>query len=389
MSRSLVGDTTEGIEETNAFLTLINILKRFARFANIFAKISGYVCAVKCTRSLLTLHDIEREALQMLKSFGIPTLTSLTSNLSVVDENEIDIDDDGKSDDNRDPKDFLDFGVGPLSLHVDVRAFFPLPIVRKLSSEDVLNSLLEYKYHLNERSDESAIHIPDFILYICEIYNVNSLCQLGVIISGDLRAELLLVGHANSYHRDNLISLKRQLMTGRKVDSACVSCGQNGNSKCSESSISYRTESSLENCAGTSNQTETITKITFKDPVDVNLKEFLAAISRELDSPYSPSQAKLRSAIIKLQQNGDVPVSAKKDMGTGKRRKINDSEKLPTRTGSFTDWLLAAATEYECSVISFSPFASFFHYFAVPPPPPLAPLAQGPDNKELSVLIYY
>lgn len=268
-----------------------------------------------------------------LLSFSIPSIASLQiqnrkvlnerEQLQVQDPNEIDIDDqenvtfsiDSNNLDNCDGKplvysSFLDFGLGPLYSHPVVCLYFPgissdITTEPFISSAAILNCLASSDTNLRYAStDEMEVSL-------CAEFGVKHLLDLGIILGGNLKMEMLMISHVHAARMKLLTEIQKKLLNDyacqeKNIRESYPSSGQRSDRK----SIARNNAASGCNEVG-SDEINTqnvpssgiIPKLSV--PVRPNIISFMTQCEMQLaDSSYSPSFSKAFDAVDKICKEG-------------------------------------------------------------------------------------
>ena len=147
------------------------------------------------TYQVVSLLDLEIELITFLKTFNLTTLDDQTETL-YKDANEIDLNEEINTYGISTSCDkFSDYGLGQLQSHPILKRFFPSEIVQKISLSEYYNILSQYSHNT---SDFNHLEISNFAFYLASKHNVECINQLGLIILGDLKEDLLMLRHVKS-----------------------------------------------------------------------------------------------------------------------------------------------------------------------------------------------
>ena len=147
------------------------------------------------TYQVVSLLDLEIELLIFLKTFNLTKLDDQTETLH-KDANEIDLHEESNTYVISTSCDkFSDYGLGQLLSHPILKRFFPSEIVEKISLSKYYKILAQYSHNT---SDFNHLEISDFASYLASKHNVECINQLGLIILGDLKEDLLVLRHVKS-----------------------------------------------------------------------------------------------------------------------------------------------------------------------------------------------
>jgi Domain of unknown function (DUF3883) len=188
-----------------------------------FHQSNSFISCYFGSRSVLSYLDLESELVEVLRSFMIPSVSIFISTQQPEqtkqnqDPNEINVDDpdlihfnDFKSTPDV-VSSFNDFGIGPLYLHPSVRSYFP-ELARDgrtelfVTSSDILGRLA-----LSE-SDLSSLSIEDLESCLCEDFGTSSLRNIGIIVAGNLKLEIVMLRHVHAARVRILTEVQRGLL---------------------------------------------------------------------------------------------------------------------------------------------------------------------------------
>eukprot|EP00041_Stephanoeca_diplocostata_P016699 m.329947 g.329947 ORF g.329947 m.329947 type:complete len:881 (-) comp20454_c0_seq2:450-3092(-) len=387
--------------------------------------LDNFILAFASTRGIATIRDMESEAFRMLKNMQFPPLKTNSCGVSAEhgrpkknpDEIEIDpSDSDSESNeapasaplDSRnmfDPKRitrFSDYGLGRLQNHPLVQQLWNLPPRFNISCSpsfmEVSEHLPEFLYmragdskhnrgstaaayqlssgKVNGDPDSSVVSVQDLAQFLCQRYNVQHLCQIGILI---VEQALPTLVHAfrRVEHATYNVNIKAQKAALKKIVNFDADLADEKSDRLSAS----RTTSEA-----FSGQTRVPALKASSNPL---VAQTVEACQQMIDSVWSPSYTKVRAAVQTLHQrhqrasskcaNGggssasssvadsaprtNVPVSGRKT----KRRRThgvrngnlsttshlepdksggNDDEQDNTHAGVSLDALLATTAEY-------------------------------------------
>ena len=226
------------------FVGTIHDIPSLCLLAELQRKTNAFLQAYFSTRSIISYLDLDYEIARMLHSFSIPSMRSLqvskTVDTSMVvtvstDPNEINLDDDPHL--TADPIEptttipavisFTDFGIGPLYLHALVSLYFPvqqyLQTISSSSSSEIFDHFITARDVLsclaaaetlplsltnsNSLSSSTAVAVES---YLCEQYEVTSLLEVGIVLSGDMMLEMLMISHVQAARLKLLAEIQKQ-----------------------------------------------------------------------------------------------------------------------------------------------------------------------------------
>jgi Domain of unknown function (DUF3883) len=184
-----------------------------------FHQSNSFISCYFGSRSILSYLDLESELVEVLRSFMIPTVSIFISTQQPKnkDPNEINVDDPDLThfDDVKSTPDaissFNDYGIGPLYLHPSISSYFPELAqdgCTKLfvTSSDVLGCLA------SSESDLSSFSIEDIEFYLCEEFGTSSMLNIGIIITGNLKLEIVMLRHVHAARVRLLTEIQRGLL---------------------------------------------------------------------------------------------------------------------------------------------------------------------------------
>jgi hypothetical protein len=188
-----------------------------------FHQSNSFISSYFGSRSILSYLDLESELVEVLRSFMIPTVSILISTQQPEkikqnqDPNEINVDDPDLThfDDVKSIPDvissFNDYGIGPLYLHPSISSYFPKLAQDGctelfVTSSDVLGCLA------SSESDLSSFSIDDMEFCLCEEFGTSSMLNIGIIITGNLKLEIVMLRHVHAARVRLLTEIQRGLL---------------------------------------------------------------------------------------------------------------------------------------------------------------------------------
>ena len=324
------------------------------------------------SRSILSYRDLENELVQILQSFCIPSITTFRKQnhdkhleqhqqllqktqqhqgqVEEWDPNEIDIEDSDDpiickaGDENVKKNDqlpgsccFLDFGIGPLSLHPIVSLYFPggNNAEHFITSADILDSLASYD------TDSKGSSITELELYLCTEYDVNSLSDIGIILNGNLKLEMLMIKHIHAARIKVLTEIQKkhieeyalQERTIRESYSFDGHRSKKKNDRSQRSIVGADVEVEKSNTSGTfrdgQQNSSIIPRITVSSRPMVS--EFISRCGEILsDNTYSPSFTKVLSVVDSIcresKKTEETKSTTSKKRARRKKNENNDSD---------------------------------------------------------------
>ena len=242
------------------FVGTIHDIPALCLLAELQKKTNTFLQAYFSTRSIISYLDLDYEIARMLHSFSLPSMRSLQVSKTVgtprvvtitTDPNEINLDDDphlmtdpiGSSSTIPTVSSFTDFGVGPLYLHTLVSLYFPIQQYLQaisnadgyssnsssnsssneifdhfITARDVLSclasvetlplSLTNNSSSNNNSLSSSAAAVVE--LFLCEQYEVTNLLEVGIVVSGDMKLEMLMLSHVQAARMKLLAEIQKQ-----------------------------------------------------------------------------------------------------------------------------------------------------------------------------------
>ena len=261
--------------------------------------------------------------MQVLRTFAIPSIKSLqqkSPNEPQLDPHEIDIDDE---DDNCElshneidqttdlPKkestslSFLEFGVGPLHLVPFVRLYFPGLSDPKMTENFVAAADILYSLSSSE-FDFSCVNLEELENHLCSEFNVSSLTEVGIVICGDLKLELVMLNHVHSARMKLLVDVQNNQLQEfafqeRKLRESATNAqkSKNENRHFSSSEPTGKYTSSTNRLEG-----QNVHRIPTLSTSRAAVSSFVSQCAEVLsDSPYSPSFGKALDAVEKVSKS--------------------------------------------------------------------------------------
>jgi hypothetical protein len=261
----------------------------------------------------------------MLLSFSFPSVTPLNTEKKksqlAQDPNEIDIQDEDENeneneknlhnvtaskDTNRlsgeDINCFFDYGIGSLFLHPMISSYFP-EISQDTASEifvtsnDVLALLASAA-----RQDLRNATVDELQLYLCEEFYVFSLIEVGIILSSNLKLEMVMINHVYAARMRVLTEIQKKQLDELNRQERQLKESYQSDRKKTNSSIETGTGSNS-NFKLTVEQQSDIRSITPKLnlPSRPNVALFLSQCTILLsDNPHSPSFSKVLESVEKV-----------------------------------------------------------------------------------------
>lgn len=244
---------------------------------------------------------------------------------------------------------FLDYGIGPLHQHPTVKLYFPDIASRSLdyliTSEDVLTHLAQ-----SEIIDLKSSTTAELEFFLCKEFEVHNLQDIGIIITGNLKLEMVMISHVHAARMRVLTEIQKKQLDDfarqeRHIIDSYPPSGHGSRKKTGQ----YRTS------IGGTSTIETMEKeITLRSKIDTICAPKLTASSNTRvasfvdqcatflsDSPYSPSYAKVLEAVDKVSRdrgkNSNNQVDLDKRMK--KKRKRRKTEAKSCSNDDVTDWL--------------------------------------------------
>ena len=92
---------------------------------------------------------------------------------------------------------FLDYGIGPLYYHPSVSYYFPQLLQNStteyfVTARDILGSLASSLRNI------ASDPVDELEIYLCKEFDVNRLSDIGIIITGNLKLEMVMIGHVRA-----------------------------------------------------------------------------------------------------------------------------------------------------------------------------------------------
>lgn len=177
--------------------------------------------------AIISYLDVERDLVTVLRSFSLPSLKSLNDqqqsaacNQQIKDPHEIDIDDVeesaneavGENFSSQEPTiespSFLDYGIGPLYHHPSVSHYFP-QLLQNSSTENFVGSTVVLRSLASCLKDISCATVEKLEAFVCKDLEVSKLSDIGVIVTGNLKLELTMIGHVHAARVKSIVELSR------------------------------------------------------------------------------------------------------------------------------------------------------------------------------------
>ena len=169
---------------------------------------------------IISLADMEIDLLHLLHSFDIPTIAEQLDALR-RDSNELSIDaEEGEPTVcNSRPVNFQSYGVGQLQNHPILRRIFSRPISIYITLSDVYFHISEYwNTAVSSRSSSSSssftqkgfLNVQEFDTYLSQKMHVASSIELGVMLSGPLCHDVLLLRHIQRCKYESEVAVKKR-----------------------------------------------------------------------------------------------------------------------------------------------------------------------------------
>lgn len=177
--------------------------------------------------AIISYLDVERDLVTVLRSFSLPTLKSLydqqqsaACSQQIKDPHEIDIDDLQEAaseliEENLSSQEpaiaspsFLDYGIGPLYHYPSVSRYFP-QLLQNSSTENFVGSTVILRSLASILRDISCATVEKLEAFVCKDLEVSKLSDIGVIITGNLKLELTMIGHVHAARVKLIVELSR------------------------------------------------------------------------------------------------------------------------------------------------------------------------------------
>lgn len=177
--------------------------------------------------AIISYLDVERDLVTVLRSFSLPSLKSLydqqqsaACNQQIKDPHEIDIDDleeaaneaiEGNLSSQEptiESPSFLDYGIGPLYHHPSVSHYFP-QLLPNSSTENFVGSTVILRSLATCLKDISSATVEKLEAFVCKDLEVSKLSDVGIIITGNLKLELTMIGHVHAARVKSIVELSR------------------------------------------------------------------------------------------------------------------------------------------------------------------------------------
>ena len=177
--------------------------------------------------AIISYLDVERDLVTVLRSFSLPSLKSLydqqqsaACNQQIKDPHEIDIDDleeaaneavEGNLSSEEptiESPSFLDYGIGPLYHHPSVSHYFP-QLLPNSSTENFVGSTVILRSLATCLKDISSATVEKLEAFVCKDLEVSKLSDVGIIITGNLKLELTMIGHVHAARVKSIVELSR------------------------------------------------------------------------------------------------------------------------------------------------------------------------------------
>jgi hypothetical protein len=299
------------------------------------------------SREIKSYADLESELVSMLNLVGVRTLR--TTQAAMPDRNEIDIDDTDivdntvKADDSgydTIPTKYVEFGVGELCVHPQVRRWFPTLVAatthRQLpTSLDITNLLVAYmeQHSVSQSAWTPAVinqffNIQQFVSHLQYVYQVPDLHTVGIALCGSLTKEILHLNHV----------LNNRLQYSRELKELEVKAFEKKkqyleNMQYVKLLIAQPAESTTKEY-GDVHADYASSRISLKTPTNEFVRELLVACRHHLNPEddakqvHSPSYSKVLDAVKTILSDGNKQVAKRAGNlstsaleGTHKRRR--------------------------------------------------------------------
>jgi Domain of unknown function (DUF3883) len=320
-----------------------------------FLQSDSFISCYFGSRSILSYLDLEFELVEVLRSFMIPSVSTITSTQlpeqtqQNQDPNEINVDDPEvtQCEDLKSTSDtissFYDYGIGPLYLHPSVSSYFP-ELARVGCTEHFVTSSNILGCMASSESDLSLFSIEDLESCLCEEFGVSNLLNIGIIITGNLKLEIVMLRHVHAARVKLLTEVQKGLLEEyaiqeRKMRETTLSNTQHTRQKKDSSKVSIvpagPTNLSMSASGGLAESSDCLKSIEITvssiESTRQGVSSFLTRCSSLMsDSPYSPSFSKVLDAVEKVCREHE-----KDDKIAGnKRKKRPRGRKTPELTES-------------------------------------------------------
>ena len=282
---------------------------------------------------------------------------SASFNQQIKDPHEIDIDDLEDSAHVEDGQDyisqerltdsysFLDYGIGPLYYHPSVSYYFPQLLQnstteRFLTAKDILGSLAS---SLRNISSDAVDKVES---YLCKEFDVNRLADIGIIITGNLKLEMVMIGHVHAARVRLIVEIQKtyiQQYTAQEKEmrQAYEFAERNGRERERERFAVFSEEPSESFCSDILSSTSSSTSSTIpissmsKKLFVPSLKTSRGSVTSFVDrcskilqnsSPYSPSFQKVLKAVEHITESPIIIAAVAPTQDRRKKKRKHNKE---------------------------------------------------------------
>lgn len=285
------------------------------------------------SRSLVCLTTIDHDLTQYLKSFNLPSINTLKTELvvdreSIKDPNELDLDDRPTPtgcDDKAAILRFSDYGMGPLHAHPMVSMYFGRVVGISASesptSTQIMQHLLHYLTEYKCYQFMKDFKVDAFKAYLASLYNIKDLRLCGVLLQGDLQEEVLALKHVvhQKYAMYAETTTKELTHLQNRQQSSHTSVSRHSlTHQSSEPSRVAPNQVKLRDCSAFSPE----------------LHCLIERVQSDLNSPYSPSFGKVHKLIASY---WDPPEATKPRKRQKKGSNTTSKEKLDNEDCEVTE----------------------------------------------------